>query len=231
MSSSTGRRFVVVVLVLAGLASACGIPVSGEVQYLAQDDRQELLQGTTSTTLPPATGGSTTIDIGLFFIGPDDKLERVIRQYPEAPKVNEVLADLEAGPLPAEIDQFEDLGTLQSLLPAGLSPVLGSRDEERGVQQVIVNPEAELRERLEEDLVTGRLIVSQIVCTILEVGLTNVTGVEIYDGEEAIPLSDNAAQPIIGPAMLEDFDNCTTGTQERQLLEEADADTETTESS
>lgn len=219
-------RFATALLALASVvASGCGLPVSDEVEYLAQEDHLELLDGTTSTTAPVAEPGEPgNISVELFFIGQDDQLESVIRDLPDEAQRNDVLRALEIGPTQDEIDRFEGTDPLQSLVPAGLSAQFGTLDEDRGAQPIIVDPTAELRQRLEENPDTNRLIVSQIVCTVLRLNLAGVSGVEIYDGEEPIALSNNAAQLIIGPAQLEDFDNCITGTEERERLAEAEAE-------
>lgn len=223
-----------VVACLVMIAAACGFPVSDQVEYLAQDDYRELLDGTTSTIAPVAEPGeSGSTPVSLYFVGPNNKLESVIRDFPVESTRNDVLSALEGGPLPSEIEQFEGPGILQTFVPGGLSAQFGALDDEFGAQRIIVDPAGELRQRVEEQVGDGRLIVSQIVCTVLRLNLAGVTGVEIYDGEEAIPLSDNAAQPIIGPAQLEDFDDCVTGTQElqNQLETEGEGGSSTTTTS
>ncbi len=237
----TGRQFrpastirstvVAATMVLVVLAASCGLPVSDEVDFLAQDEHLELLDGTTSTTAPVAEPGEPgSISVELFFVG-QDKLESVVRDLPDEAQRNDVLRALENGPTQDEIAQFEGPDPLQSFVPAGLSAQFGTLDEDRGAQRIIVDPVAELRQRLEENPDDNRLIVSQIVCTVLNLNLPGVSGVEIYDGEEPIALSNNAAQLIIGPAQLEDFDNCITGTQELEQLAEAEAESEAEESS
>ncbi len=206
--------------------ASCGLPVSGEVETLPADEHRELLEGTTSTTLLVADPDeSNSRRVKLFFVGPDDKLEFVIRSFPEGSVNNNVLEALELGPSEDEVAGFE---TLQTFIPVGLAAQFDILDEERGSMPIIVDPIGELRRRVEEDPEQGTLIISQLVCTVLNLNLTGVQGVEIYDGgEDPIPLSDNAVQPIIGPAQSEDFDNCITGTEEReQLAEEAQNESE-----
>lgn len=231
-------RFAPIVAVLLAMlfgivGTGCGLPVSGEVEYLENDEHLELLNGTTSTTVLVAEPGEEdSTPVRLFFIGPDGKLEFVVRPLPAESVNNDVLTALESGPIEAEIAEFE---TLQTFIPAGLAAQFGTIDLERGSMPIIVDPEGGLRERLEGEPDEARLIISQLVCTVLSLNLGGVQGVEIYDGgEDALPLSDNAAQPIIGPAKREDFGNCVTGTDEReQQREEAEnesdqADTSTT---
>ncbi|MGI9596636.1 MAG: hypothetical protein ACR2QK_10775 [Acidimicrobiales bacterium] len=217
----------VIAATLSIVAAACGLPVNDEVDILAQDDHLELLQGTTSTTAPVAEPGEPgSVAVQLFFVGQDNKLESVIRELPDDAQRNDVLRALENGPTQDEIDLYEGPDPLQTFVPAGLSAQFGNLDEDRGAQRIIVDPAAELRQRLDESPDPNRLIVSQIVCTVLKLGLAGVSGVEIYDGDEPIDLSNNAAQLIIGPAQLEDFDNCMTGAEERDKLAEAEAEAE-----
>lgn len=231
MSASSHLRHFVSALVLATVVAGCGIRVDDQVNLLSQDDHTELLIGTTSTTAPvadPADPGTTSV--ALFFIGgPDDKLERVERDFASPTTPNDVLAALELGPEQDEIDQFEEIGLLRTFIPAGLSATLGSKNEDFGVQQILVQPEGNLRLILEDQPPPGRLIVKQIVCTVLNLNLDNVSGVEIFDeGEEAIPLTDNDSEPIIGAATTNDFDNCITGTEERQALLEEETNSSST---
>lgn len=210
----TARIFVLAIFVL--LAAACGVPVNDEVQVLARDGHEELLDGTTTTTEPPPpSAGTPTKTVMLYFLGADNKLEVVQRAFPSPVTGAEVLTALEQGPVPAEAEPFEELGILTTLLPDGLAGAFGERNEETGVQRVNVDPKADFR--LLDD-VTRRLIVSQIVCTVLNLNQPGISGVEIFDGEEAIPLNDNDAEPIQGPAELADFDDCKTGTEERAEL-------------
>lgn len=199
----------------AMLAAACGLPVGGEVETLSQDDHNELIFGTTSTTIPVP---EETTSVALYFVGPDNKLEAVIREFPEGTKIPEVLDAVANQPLEEERDLFADQGgTLQTLLPAGLEPVFGEKDLERESQPIIVNPEAGLRQIVEEQPVRGQLIAAQIVCTVLRLRIDGISGVEIFDGgEEAILLSDVNAEPLVGPATREDFADCITGTEERE---------------
>jgi hypothetical protein len=215
---------------LVAIGAGCSLPVSGEVEVLAQDDHRELLNGTTSTTVlvaEPDEPNSTLVK--LFFIGPDDKIEFIERSLPAGSVNNDVLNALENGPIDDEIAQFE---TLQTFIPLGLSAEFGPVDEERGSMQVIVDPAGELRERVDIEPESGRLAIKQLVCTVLNLNLGGVQGIEIYDGgEDPIPLSDDAAQPIIGPAQKEDFDNCTTGTEERAAQLEEEGQTTSTSAS
>ncbi|MGH1488244.1 MAG: hypothetical protein ACRBK7_02430 [Acidimicrobiales bacterium] len=234
--SPTGRSFslrpsrsVLPLLVAATIVAGCSLPVSDQVETLPASEHRELLDGTTSTTVLVAEPGeSSSPPVKLFFIGPDDKLEAVVRPLPEDSVNNDVLRALEQGPIETEIAQFE---TLQTFVPDGLAAQFGTVDKDRGSMPLIVDPGVELRRRVEEEPDQGRLIISQLVCTVLSLNLNDVLGVEIFDGgEEAIPLSDNAAQPIIGPAQAEDFDSCITGTEERQeqLEEQAENQASTT---
>jgi hypothetical protein len=241
MTSFNGARargvspIVAVLLGLAAIAGACGIPVNDEVEVLAQGEHFELLNGTTSTTAlevaEPDDPESFPVD--LYFVL-DNRLEVVSRPFLTAPSGNELLAALESGPVQGEIDLFEGSEELQSLLPAGLTASFGPF--EGASQQIMVNPEAELRQRVEEQPEVARLIVSQIVCTVVsfltdvEVSEPEATeiGVELFDGEERIPLSDSASQPIGGPANVGNFDACITGTALRQEQVEAEAENQST---
>ncbi len=234
-----GRRFSgatlvagAVLLCCSTIATSCGIPVSGEVEVLAQGDHLELLDGTTSTTMQVADPGAPdSTPVNLFFVGADNKLEFVVRDFANNATQNDVLNALEGGPAAEEIEQFEGPAILQTFVPAGLAARFDELDLEAGAQRIVVDPEAGLRQQVEEAAADGRLIVSQIVCTVLDLELEGVVGVEIYDGEEAIPLSDNAAQPIIGPAVADDFGGCVTGAEERQAQLDAEAEAEATNSS
>lgn len=222
MTRSTAPRTLLAALCAALLAVACGLPVSEQIEVVSPEGHEELLFGTTTTTEPvPEAADPETTPLDLFFIGPDNKLERVTRPF-TSPKIIDVLAALENPPLPTEVELFEDLGVLESRVPEGLSATGGGQNLELGIQRVDVNPEAGLRAQLQENPEPARLIVAQLVCTILNLPLPNVSGVEIFDGqEEALQLSDTDAEPITGPARLEDFDGCKTGTEERlELLEE-----------
>lgn len=216
------RWAVAVIMGLAAVAGGCGLPESDQVEVLAQDDHRELLEGTTSTEVPVADPEDEEAPrVRLFFIGEDNKLESVIRSFREGSNKNDVLKALEAPPTAEEIAAYE--GILQTFLLDGLAPRFGEPNRETGSQPILVE-DVGLRQRVEDQTDTGRLIVRQIVCTVLSLNLDDVVGVEIYDGEEPIPLTDNAAQPIIGPAELEDFDNCTTGTEEREAQLEAETE-------
>lgn len=220
--SRRSRRLAVLAALLAAVAVACGVPVNDEVELLAQDEHTELLVGTSSTTAPVADPEEGTV-VELFFVQ-DNKLEVVERPFISGSSFNDVLDALESGPLPDEVDLFaEGPEPLQTFVPGGLSARFGTLDRETGAQHVDVDPAAELRQRVEEQTEGARLIVSQIVCTAMHLELDNVAGIEIFDGDEKIPLSDNAAQPIAGPAQIKDFDNCTTGTEQRQEQAEAEA--------
>jgi hypothetical protein len=222
MMHTPALRALLAVFCGALLAAGCGIPVSDQVEVISPEGHEELLFGTTTTTEPvPEAADPETTPLDLFFIGPDNKLERVTRPF-TSPKIIDVLSALENPPLPTELELFEDLGVLESRVPEGLSATGGGQNLELGIQRIDVNPEVGLRERLQENPEPARLIVAQLVCTILNLPLPDVSGVEIFDGqEEALQLSDTDAEPITGPATLVDFDGCKTGTEERlELLEE-----------
>ena len=102
-------------------------------------------------------------------------------------------------PTPEELDLFQEtVGNLKTLIPPGLSARLDDRDLERGVQPIQVDPDARLRQLLADDPDNARIAVKQIVCTVLPAldDDWNIEGVEIYDGEEQLPLTDDAAQPL-----------------------------------
>lgn len=228
-SQPVSRIVFTLVVGVSMIVSACGIPVNDEVEFLAQDDHLELLNGTTSTTAAVAEPDDPeSFPTELFFVQ-DNKLEKVTRAFLTAPTGNDLLVALEAGPNQDEIDAFaEGPDDLQTLLPAGLGATFGELDRETGAQQILVNPEALLRQLVEEQPEGARLIVSQIVCTVLTLGFDSVAGVEIFDGDERIPLSDNAAELIDGPAQIENFDNCITGTELRQEQLDAENQNSTT---
>lgn len=220
MSRSAVLRALLAALCFCAIAASCGLPVS-EVEAIAAEDHQELLNGTTTTTEPvPEPQDPETTTLTLYFIGPDSKLERVERDF-TLPVVDDVLNALEAGPSPEEQALFEERGLLESRIPEGLSARSGGRNTDLGIQRVDVDPAGDLRVRLEAEPAVARLTVKQIVCTILELPVDEISGVEIFDGEEeALQLSDNDAEPITGPATIEDFDGCKTGTDELLEIEE-----------
>jgi PAS domain-containing protein len=204
------------------LAAGCGIPVSTP-EALPQEGREDLLQGTTTTTTIVAE--AETVEFSLFFIDPDDKLETIERPYAVGAPVNVVLADLEQPPQPEEQpSEDQEIGLLRSLVPEGLNATLLEEtpaDEARGVRIIQVAPEAQLRQTLDESPIQARLIVSQVVCTFLGIAPEGTVGVEIVDDQGEIQLTDNAAQLITGAATEEDFGDCKTGTEER--LEQLEA--------
>ena len=227
----TARRGLAVALASVALAAAaCGIPIDEDAKPLSQDGHEEALGGAPTTTATTAPADDPFL-LNLYFVGPDNKLEVVQRPYSEGPTINDVLHDLEVGPTPEELDQVQEtLGNLKTLIPPGLSARLNGRDIDRGVQFIMVDPSAMLRQRLDDEPANARVAVKQIVCTVLqalddELGLR---GVEIYDGDEILPLTDDNAQPLDGPATLEDFSNCRTGTEERNALLEAEESGENT---
>lgn len=223
-------RTTAVTLVVALIAVGCGLPVSDGVEIIEKDDHMELLEGTTSTTLPEADPSDDNVAlVGLYFIGPDEKLERITRAFPAGTTRDEVLDALEEGPLATEIEE-SGLETLQTQLPVGLNPRFGAQDDERQTQTVEVDPEGQLRSIVEEQPVLGRLIVTQIVCTALSLNLDEATGIIITDGgEEPIIFSDINAEPLLGPATRADFNDCQTGAQERAAAEDAEAEAEDAE--
>lgn len=216
--SRAHRRALVAVVatVLSLLAAACGIPTEETVEALPQTGHEELLDGTTSTTEePPELVNEDVKIVSLYFIGIDSKLEVVERPLARPVTGSALLGVLEAGPTTEERNAFAEVGILTTLLPSGLNGQFTESNPETGVQPVLVDPAAELR-LLDDD--TRRIIVSQIVCTVLLLRQPGIFGVEIFDGEEPIPLTDNNAEPIEGPAELEDFNGCQTGTEERAEL-------------
>ena len=218
------RPVVTTLLAVAVLIGGCSIQVDEGAQALSDEGHEEVLYGTSTSTSTTVPDESQAFLADLYFVGgPDNKVEMIQRPYPADTIINDILADLERGPNADELDAFSEIGNLSTFLPAGLSPKLGGRDEERGVQLVLVDPVADLRQQLVEDPPSARLAVKQIVCTLLHlpsIEKLGLTGVEITDGEP-IELTDDAAQPIVGPATLEDFGNCVTGSEERMaaLLE------------
>lgn len=225
------HRLAVAVAGLLATGAACGVPIDEEARVLDHEGHEEVLAGastTTSTTVPE----DDPFVVTLYFVGQDDKLEVVERPYSEPPLINDVLANLEEGPTPDELDLFQEtVGNLKTLIPPGLSAELNGRDEDRGVQFILVDPEAMLRQLLDDEPPIARVAVKQIVCTVLQLPTLEdlgIDGVEIYDGEELLPLTDDAAQPLAGPATLGAFSNCVTGTEEREaaLLEAGDGEGE-----
>ena len=97
----------VTTVVIGLLASACGIPVSGQVEAIAPEGHEELLNGTTSTTEPiPEPEDTDVIGLQLYFIGPDDLLERVRRPFAEPAIIDDLLVALEQGPTTEEAALF-----------------------------------------------------------------------------------------------------------------------------
>lgn len=207
--------------------AGCGIPVSDGVEVIPPDDHLALLEGTTTTTIPEPDPTDDDVPlVGLYFIGPDDTLERVTRAFPIGTTRDQVLEALSDGPTADEI-QESGLETLQTQIPVGLNPRFGVQDEDRQSQTVVVDPEGQLRNIVTEQPVLGRLIVTQIVCTALALDLGDITGVVITDGaEEEIVLSDINAEPLLRPATRADFDDCKTGAQERAEAEDAEAESD-----
>ena len=210
------------------VAAGCGIPADGEVEAVLGDNG-ELVDGTTTTSTPTTIAeDGDIVPVALYFVGPDNALELVIREFPDGTSRDDVLAALEAGPLPEEAELLA-VDPLQTELPAGLEARFGSLDTERASQVVNINPEAGLRLIVDEQPVRGRVIITQIVCTALSLDLDGATGIEIDDGAEEgpIPLSDINAEPLQRPANREDFNDCRTGGDEREEIEaEAEAEAE-----
>ena len=216
-------------VVLAVVGGACGIAV-GEPEALNPDNRDDLLRGTsTSTTM--LEDASEAVTQLLYFVGPDDKLETVERTYPDSPQITDVLRELEQGPRAEEQELFEEVGLLRSVVPVGLNTTLLAEtpaDEAREVRVLRVEPAGELRLLLEAEPLQARLAVSQLVCTFFSLTSNDEVGVEIHDDEGPIELTDVSSQPIAGPAVKADFDDCRTGSQEleERVEEEVDAEAE-----
>lgn len=222
MMAQHRRRAGSLLVAAAAALAACGIPPTDDVEILDASEYQDLLEGTTSTVQVVADPEEEDpFGVRLFWIGPDNRLESVVRDLPQDPPlINEVLAVLELGPQPVDQEAFGDLGPLQTLLPPDLMPrVISQPDATKHVIQV--NPEAELRSLSANDPERFRLIVTQIVCTVMPISKDPITGIEFVDAEpEPISLTDFAGQTITGPANEGDFDDCRTGADERAEAEE-----------
>lgn len=226
MKSGVGshrRSGLTLILTLGLVAGACAIP-AGEPQALPHDEHEDLLVGTSTTTAPPA---NEEVDIMLYFISSDgDKLESVIRPYEANPKVNRVLKDLESPPRDEEQDQFQDRGlVLRTEVYVDLNATLQTSADEDGqsYRTIRVDAEAGLREQLRDEPAQARLAVSQLVCTVLPLLDEDVSGVQLIDDQGEIKLTDAATQPIDGPATIEHFGDCKTGTE--QLSEQLETET------
>lgn len=229
---SARRRPAAVAAAVALAVAACGIPV-GEPEALSQEGWEDVLEGTTTTVSTVVVDDEDSVEIDLFFVG-EDRLERVTRIYQDSPQINDVLLELEEAPREDEQEAFPGDILLRTLVPVGLNATLLTEtpaDEARGIRVLTVNPEAGLRELLDTDPLRARLIVSQLVCTFLNLPSSDSVGVEIQDDLDTLDLTDNDSQVIDGPATVDDFGSCRTGTEELEdLVEEAetDADSSTT---
>jgi hypothetical protein len=223
-----GALFAACTLAITG----CGIPLDEEAQPLstAEGRRSEIITGittsTSSSTVAPDESVPEPALVSLYFIGAGE-LETVEREVAD---VNRALEALIENPEPDERpDLVEAEILLQTFIPPEMNPIPRGKDDERGVQRVQVSADevSGLRGILQENPDTGRLIVSQLVCTVLN--LVDVNGVEIYDSDPLvdgeppapIPLIDNSAQTIERPANEDDFGGCLTGTERRALEAEA----------
>lgn len=226
------RRLAVVVATFAVTIAACGIPV-GEPDVLDTDGHEDLLLGTTTSTtiVDPAE----TRQFRLFFLNPRDELETIERTFVAGAAINDVLRSLEQPPQADEQPVDEEVGLLRSLVPDGLDATLLEEtpaEAVQGVRVIQVNPEAMLRQSLDEAPDQARLIVKQLVCTFLGIAPEGTVGIELHDDQGELPLTDDAAQPIEGAtATEEDFGDCKTGTEERlELVEEAGSEEASTTS-
>ena len=80
------RRLLIVLVVFAVAASACGIERDTEPRVLAREDLPaDLRPGQLPTPVPDVPIGGETSDSQVFMIGPDDKLIGVFREVTEDP--------------------------------------------------------------------------------------------------------------------------------------------------
>jgi hypothetical protein len=214
-------------LVVFFVVVACSIPVGGEASPLDPDENAAVVygSGTTTTTEPPE---ETAINLRLFFIDGNNKLESVIRPLDE-PTIGEVLDALQDGPTNEEQTEFEPSGGLRNALPAGLDPQNQPRPEGSSVLAINVSDEAGLRAIGNEDPEQAEFIYSQIVCTLTGLNLRSgdsITGVEFYDSQGQIQIVDANRTPIEGPARASDFNECLTASAEAEAGEESTSTTE-----
>lgn len=213
------------VLAVGLAATGCAISVDERPQALEQDGWEEVLAGTspTGSTLPADAPEDETVTIRLFFIGLDNKPESVSRAFPPDPGVNDILAGLADGPTDEEQAAFAD--QLQTRIPTPLNPRFGERDADGETVSIVVDPEADFRNLVEQEPEQARLVATQIVCTVLNLNLEeDVSGLIIEDDQGPIPVLDANGTRLDGAARLDDYNGCITGAEERLAEAEAEAD-------
>ena len=204
-------------MAVAVLGAACGIPTDDEPEVIAAAGHEDLLFGTTTTSTP--SPDDDIVNISLFFIGANGELESVSRPYEANPQVRTILVDLESAPREVEQEPFVDIGLLETAVPPGLQATLLA-EPQGSVRVLQVGSEVDFRQFLEAEPPRARLAVSQLVCTFLNLGgFDEVDGVEIHDQGGMLDLTDSEGQVITGPATEADFNDCRTGTEEREAAE------------
>ncbi len=206
----TTTRVPIALVVLGLVLSACSIPTDEAVQPLPTEGRQDLINGTTTSSIAPDIPEENVKDVRLYFVGSTDQLERVVRAFPSEVKVPDILAALVQGPTSDEVN-------LTSRITSNLAPTSAGYDEETETQTIKVSSEANLRQTVEQEPAIARLIVSQIVCTVVNLR-ENISGVRLIDEtDEPIEVNDDLGQLITGSARASHFNDCKTG---QDILEE-----------
>lgn len=207
-----------VLMTMATLAMlvACAIPVDESPEALAVDQQRDLIFGTTTSTIAST---DTVVNRRLFYVL-DSGFQSVVREYGAQiggdPLLSSLLTDLAVQPSQEEVEQFADIGALQSLVPANLNASVSEREGEQTSTLAIVTVDGEggLRDALQAGEREAALAVGQIVCTVIE-NNTEIESVEIQapseDGQfERLRLFDRDLQIIEGPATAADFGDCQT---------------------
>lgn len=179
------------------LTAGCGVPTQESAQVIndAPPALFEDLPEPTVTTTPQNPGPG--IILRLYWHTETGVLVRFERPLSEQPVPDEVLVNLAQGP--TEEEQARDPSTLvQRRFVADPPP-----------QFLGVNGEGTARLRVADGIRETdnlRLAAAQIVCTTLQ--FTLIDSVILEDSQGDIPLTDNDANPIEGPAMASDFGDC-----------------------
>ena len=189
------------------LLASCSIPTNDTVEALPVEGQTDLVFGTTTSSTVPDVVEEGDPRVALYFVGANEQLERVTRIFPPGTKVSEALAAL-VQPLPEEVAQFDEL---TSRITEDMALVTASKDDVTGTQTIRVQSVADLRTTVETEPARARLIVSQIVCTVVG-AREDITGVRLVDETDApIEVNDDDGSLITGPARPSNFNDCQTG--------------------
>lgn len=226
-TSGTSRLVLALSVCFTVLLSSCAVSTNEGVQALPTENREDLINGTTrTTTVPEPEEDETPVPVDLYFVS-NEQLERVTRDFAPGSRVGNVLDALVQGPLPEEV---ADIPTLNTRITEALGPSADGKADETGTQTIIVRSEADLRSTIEQEAGNARLIVSQIVCTVVN-EIDRISGVRIVDETgEAIEVSSESGELISGPARASHFNDCKTGRDilDEQIEEQTESSTTTT---